>query len=443
MGYFNTVGLWIQDTYLSHYGTPMHSGRYPYGSGERPYQGDGGTKASYKKAKKDLKDAKRNYKEAKGDYKRSKWYVKDKKSDLWLAKTATKDFKKGYAEAKKSGDTKKASEYKKHLDFDKKNDTIGKSKRALDRAKRLEQVAKKSLVEAKESYDAAKVEKAKQKALYKEGKKRISQVDTSRTDSYKKQLEDTTKAINSLESQSMNAIKNETRKIKDYSNLSESEKEKVVQDIIDSNPKLKKDLKKLSDLEFNKNSLDEKVRLSTAQDKVNKLSDRSVEKIKKAIDKGNEEAADRMLKRRGFDKDIDTAKKLINPEKYLSDDHRRIRESEEKALSKWYEMSMEIDERTDAILKANPKVRDAVRDWSGDGVEYVDRIQTMAKDKKLNRLMEKAESEYMRVQNELSDRHELVNKRYISSLRATGKTNAEIAKKLGISESYVSMLVNE
>ena len=26
---------------LYHYGTPRHSGRYPWGSGERPYQGDG------------------------------------------------------------------------------------------------------------------------------------------------------------------------------------------------------------------------------------------------------------------------------------------------------------------------------------------------------------------------------------------------------------------
>ena len=24
--------------YLMHYGTPQHSGRYPYGSGDRPYQ---------------------------------------------------------------------------------------------------------------------------------------------------------------------------------------------------------------------------------------------------------------------------------------------------------------------------------------------------------------------------------------------------------------------
>ena len=27
--------------YLSHYGTKFHSGRYPYGSGEDPYQHDG------------------------------------------------------------------------------------------------------------------------------------------------------------------------------------------------------------------------------------------------------------------------------------------------------------------------------------------------------------------------------------------------------------------
>ena len=31
---------------LMHYGTKYHSGRYPYGSGENPYQHDGGHFAS-------------------------------------------------------------------------------------------------------------------------------------------------------------------------------------------------------------------------------------------------------------------------------------------------------------------------------------------------------------------------------------------------------------
>jgi hypothetical protein len=26
------------NNYLMHYGTPRHSGRYPFGSGDRPYQ---------------------------------------------------------------------------------------------------------------------------------------------------------------------------------------------------------------------------------------------------------------------------------------------------------------------------------------------------------------------------------------------------------------------
>lgn len=30
-----------EDDYLEHYGTPRHSGRYPYGSGENPYQHSG------------------------------------------------------------------------------------------------------------------------------------------------------------------------------------------------------------------------------------------------------------------------------------------------------------------------------------------------------------------------------------------------------------------
>ena len=35
--------------YLVHYGTPRHSGRYPYGSGDRPYQDIEGTPAYTKK----------------------------------------------------------------------------------------------------------------------------------------------------------------------------------------------------------------------------------------------------------------------------------------------------------------------------------------------------------------------------------------------------------
>ena len=48
MGYFNTVGLWTSDSYLSHEGRSKEdgakqgSGRYPLGSGERPYQHTGG-----------------------------------------------------------------------------------------------------------------------------------------------------------------------------------------------------------------------------------------------------------------------------------------------------------------------------------------------------------------------------------------------------------------
>lgn len=38
---------------LYHFGTPRHSGRYPWGSGERPYQGDGMSRAERKEARKE------------------------------------------------------------------------------------------------------------------------------------------------------------------------------------------------------------------------------------------------------------------------------------------------------------------------------------------------------------------------------------------------------
>lgn len=39
------------DASIEHYGTPRHSGRYPYGSGERPYQSLEGSKSSKKAVK--------------------------------------------------------------------------------------------------------------------------------------------------------------------------------------------------------------------------------------------------------------------------------------------------------------------------------------------------------------------------------------------------------
>lgn len=48
---------------LMHYGTPRHSGRYPWGSGERPFQGDGLTpmaqRRAARKAARDAKETKR------------------------------------------------------------------------------------------------------------------------------------------------------------------------------------------------------------------------------------------------------------------------------------------------------------------------------------------------------------------------------------------------
>ena len=38
--FFDDIAIMSEEEYLQHYGTPRHSGRYPWGSGENPYQGD-------------------------------------------------------------------------------------------------------------------------------------------------------------------------------------------------------------------------------------------------------------------------------------------------------------------------------------------------------------------------------------------------------------------
>lgn len=47
------MGRYYTDS-LMHYGTPRHSGRYKYGSGERPYQGEGGSTQGHKKTDDDI-----------------------------------------------------------------------------------------------------------------------------------------------------------------------------------------------------------------------------------------------------------------------------------------------------------------------------------------------------------------------------------------------------
>ncbi|MCD7853307.1 MAG: hypothetical protein LUG15_04930, partial [Oscillospiraceae bacterium] len=38
---FDSLDDLFADDYFEHYGTPRHSGRYPWGSGENPYQHEG------------------------------------------------------------------------------------------------------------------------------------------------------------------------------------------------------------------------------------------------------------------------------------------------------------------------------------------------------------------------------------------------------------------
>lgn len=83
---------------LYHVGTKMHSGRYPYGSGDRPYQREGGIKKYHKKAK---KNEKQDYKSVKSLTDQELWdrinrlnlekkYTDAVQQDMYAAKTAIK-----------------------------------------------------------------------------------------------------------------------------------------------------------------------------------------------------------------------------------------------------------------------------------------------------------------------------------------------------------------
>ena len=41
------LGTDLEDGIIKHYGTPRHSGRYPWGSGENPYQHEDGWLKEY------------------------------------------------------------------------------------------------------------------------------------------------------------------------------------------------------------------------------------------------------------------------------------------------------------------------------------------------------------------------------------------------------------
>jgi hypothetical protein len=83
---------------LYHVGTKMHSGRYPYGSGDRPYQREGGIRKYHKKA---LKNEKTDYKYVKTLSDDELWkrinrlnlekkYTDAVNQDMYAAKTAVK-----------------------------------------------------------------------------------------------------------------------------------------------------------------------------------------------------------------------------------------------------------------------------------------------------------------------------------------------------------------
>lgn len=68
MGYFNTVGRLIPDESIMHFGIPERSGRYPYGSGERPYQHGGNGRRISRKQKRQIKQVYKARKDARQDF---------------------------------------------------------------------------------------------------------------------------------------------------------------------------------------------------------------------------------------------------------------------------------------------------------------------------------------------------------------------------------------
>ena len=66
----------MNDNYLEHYGIPRRSGRYPWGSGSRPFQGDSPAAKSSRKSKSSGKSGKT------GLFKKGKTKTKSSEEDL-------------------------------------------------------------------------------------------------------------------------------------------------------------------------------------------------------------------------------------------------------------------------------------------------------------------------------------------------------------------------
>lgn len=86
------------DNSLYHYGTPKHSGRYPWGSGDNPYHHQG---------KKEKKKSKNNpeYENISAKYKSKPMYAMTNQElrDATERKHLENEYKKAYADTKKKG----------------------------------------------------------------------------------------------------------------------------------------------------------------------------------------------------------------------------------------------------------------------------------------------------------------------------------------------------
>ena len=76
----------MNDNYLEHYGIPRRSGRYPWGSGSRPFQGDSAAAKSSGKTKTSGKSGKTGF------FKKGKTKTESSKEDL--SKISSEDLQK-------------------------------------------------------------------------------------------------------------------------------------------------------------------------------------------------------------------------------------------------------------------------------------------------------------------------------------------------------------
>lgn len=146
--------------YIAHYGTKRHSGRYPYGSGDRPYQSS--PTMAKREAKKTLSEASNKNKEAAKIYRGATKYRKQ-------SEKLNKKIGKVLANDKNLASAKTEKEYDKALGENKKFRKLDAKRAKSDneynkRVKTVEQLRKDADAAAKKVSDAGYTIKTVQKS---------------------------------------------------------------------------------------------------------------------------------------------------------------------------------------------------------------------------------------------------------------------------------------